>query len=236
MHKTSVAMIQVKSAQVELSTVLERFTEIPIGVAAATRSSAIARGQRTALAALLVGALLGLGAAPARAGFEDGYAAMQRGDVSTAIPELTKAAEANDDRAQYLLGIIYLHGVGLSQDVEQGIRWLTVAAGQGDVEAQVELAQLYQTGTGVSQDFMQSAQWYEKAAEGGHVGAQLSLADLYIFGRGVPVDYVKAYKWYEVASAYWGDLVVGPKSLAAQHLTPEQINEATKAAHEFLGD
>jgi TPR repeat protein len=232
-------MIQVKSPQVEPNTVGGRFPENPsssVDVPAAPPVAASTGGRRAILPTLLVGVLLGLGATNSVAGFEDGYAAMQAGNMSTAIAELTKAAEGNDDRAQYLLGTLYIHGVGLPQDVDQGIRWLKVAAGQGDVEAQVELAQLYQAGSGVPQDFEQSAKWYEAAAENGHLGAQLSLADLYVLGRGVPLDYVQAYKWYEVASAYWGDLVAGPKSLAAEHLTPEQIAEATNAARKLLGD
>ena len=66
-----------------------------------------------ALVALLAGLVL---AAPAWADFDDGVAAIERGDYATALREFRPVANQGDARAQNNLGVMYDNGYGVPQD------------------------------------------------------------------------------------------------------------------------
>lgn len=168
------------------------------------------------------------------AGYDEGFAALQRGEFAAALPQLKVAAQSGDARAQFVLGVMYIHSIGVPRDVDTGAKWLREAAERNHIEAQIELARMYETGTGVPQDAGRAAKWLRRAAEQGDVGAQIALADKYALGRGVPRDLVQAYKWYEVAAQYWGDLVDGPKNVVKEQMTPSQVAKATELARSVL--
>ncbi len=67
------------------------------------------------IVALCAGFTLGL-TAPARAGFDEGEAAYQRGDYATALREWRPLAEQGNARAQYGLGLMCRKGGGVPQD------------------------------------------------------------------------------------------------------------------------
>ena len=73
--------------------------------------------------------------------YEDGLAAFQRGDYSTALTEYRKAAEKGDVRAQMNLGTMYDNGQGVSQDYRQAVKWYGRAAEQGNATAQFNLGE-----------------------------------------------------------------------------------------------
>jgi len=50
---------------------------------------------------------------------------------------------------------------------------------------------------------------------------------MYHMGRGVPLDNVQAYKWFTLAGA------VSAASQVADEMTPAQIAEAKRLAHEW---
>jgi hypothetical protein len=59
-----------------------------------------------------------------------------------AIPWLEKSAGAGLPDAQYMLGMLSLYGVGMTQNTEQGMRWLQRASDKANEEAQAMLEQL----------------------------------------------------------------------------------------------
>ncbi len=87
------------------------------------------------IVALCAGFTLGLTAA-ARAGFDEGVAAFNRGDYGTALREWRPLAEQGLAEAQYNLGFIYDDGLGVTQDYARG----------------------------VTQDYVQAHMWYNLAA------------------------------------------------------------------------
>jgi len=99
------------------------------------------------------GILMGLYAPPARADFEAGWRAYQRGDFSGALESWRPLADAGDARAQFNIGVMYDEGRGVALDRVQAIRWWTKAAGQGDAEAQHNLALAMIDGSGIGQDY-----------------------------------------------------------------------------------
>lgn len=178
--------------------------------------------------------LFALWPAAAFADLEKGLVRFEQGDYDGAYRELKPSAESGDVRAQYVVGVMYLSGLGVEADDDRAHHWLRRAAEGGHVEAQVELARLYRDGHGVSRDQGRMVHWYQQAAAQGHVGAQLFVADAYAYGNGIEKDLVLAYVWYEVARQYWGDLAKDAQAYVADRLGEDQIDEAKRQAQGVL--
>ncbi len=116
----------------------------------------------TAFAILLV-----VLATPAWAGWNEGVAAIERGDYATALREFRVLAAQGHAGAQTILGIMYADGEGVPQDDAEAVKWYRKAAKQGDAYAQYNLGVMYDKGRGVLQDYAEAARWYRKAAEQG---------------------------------------------------------------------
>ena len=189
------------------------------------------------IVALCAGFTLGL-TTPARAGFDEGMAAHQRGDYATALREWRPLAKQGVADAQYNLGVMYRKGRGVPQDDAEAVKWYRKAAEQGHAIAQVSLGVMYGEGRGVTQDYAEALQWWRKAAEQGVAGAQNNLGVMYSYGRGVPQDYVQAHMWLNLAASrrFPGedrDQSVKNRDIIATRMTPAQISEARKLAREW---
>jgi TPR repeat protein len=85
---------------------------------------------------------------------------------------LAKTARRGDVAAQVALGVMYCHGLGVSQNLPEAATWFQMAADKRDREAQFLLGQMYWNGEGVPQDTELATKWLQKAAEQGDVDAQ----------------------------------------------------------------
>ena len=95
------------------------------------------RSIKSLLAALVVSLSL---AAPVLAGpYEDGLAAADRKDYTTALRLWRPLAEQGNSSAQFNLGVMYDNGKGVPQDYVKARVWFRKAAEHGDVEAQSSL-------------------------------------------------------------------------------------------------
>ncbi len=81
-------------------------------------------------ATLMLAAVLVLVAAPAWADLKAGVEAYHRGDYATALTEFRPLAQQGDADAQFILGVMYSKGQGVSQDDVQAQMWLSLAAAQ----------------------------------------------------------------------------------------------------------
>ncbi len=153
--------------------------------------------KRIALAAALLVSL----AAPVWAGFYEGWAAYQRGDVETAFWEWKPLAEQGHAEAQFNIGLMYDKGQGMPQDYAEAAKWYRRAAEQGVAAAQASLGDMYFLGLGVPQAFAEAAKWYRRAAEQGFDTAHASLGSMYRDGMGVPLDSAEAAKGYRMGAA-----------------------------------
>lgn len=155
----------------------------------------------TSVAASLLVCVLALGAAAAELPpYEDGAAALLRGDYATAWRILGPLAEAGDDRAQNDVGVMYGRGLGVVQSYPRALEWITRSAEQGNPQAQSTLGYMYYRARGVERDLALAALWTRRAAEQGVAAAQSGLGLLYDKGEGVEQDYVKAARWYRRAA------------------------------------
>jgi len=131
---------------------------------------------------------------------EDGMAAYERADYSTAVSILRPLAHRGVADAQTQLGRMYLREHGFALDDTEALRWFRRAAEQEDAAAQSNIGAMYAEGRGVRQDFEESVRWYRKAADQGNAIAQYNLALMYGRGQGVPQDDAEAMHWIRMAA------------------------------------
>ncbi len=167
--------------------------------------------------------------------FDQGVAAYERGDYSTAYSLFRPLADQGNADAQFNLGIMYELGWGVPQDYAAAVSWYRKAAEHGNADAHYNLGLIYSKGEGVQQDYAAAASWFRKAAERGQVGGQYALALYYALGQGVPEDYVQAHKWFNLAAAKATDADVRDgalkyRDIVAAKMTPAQIAEAQRLA------
>ena len=111
------------------------------------------------------------------------------------------------------------------------------AAG-GDPEDQFTLGKNYEAGrSGLKKDYAEAANWYRRSAEQGNVYAQASLGILYHSGKGLTRDDVQAEMWFTISADHAPqndrDTIVEMRDSVARRLTPEQVAEAQRLAHEW---
>jgi uncharacterized protein len=134
--------------------------------------------------------------APAQAGLDEGLAAYERADYSTALTEFKPLARSGDPSAQYRLGQMYFMGQGVATNPNEAAKWFKSAAEKGNPGAQYHLGLLFDTGRGVKESTVEAAKWFRKAAEQDDPQAQFTLGYLYQDGRGVEKNGNEALKWY----------------------------------------
>jgi uncharacterized protein len=164
--------------------------------------------------------------------FEDAFAAYAGQDYATAYRLFRSLADAGNVNALGAIGVMYAKGEGVPQNDAEAVKWYRLAADRGNAASQLALARMYETGRGVPQSDVEAATWYRRAADQGEPWAQTNLGVKYARGQGVPQDYVAAYMWLDLAAK--GDqLAIGNRDAVARRMTPAQIAEAQKLAHEW---
>ena len=123
-----------------------------------------------------------------------------RGNYRVALQKLRRVAKQGHAGAQWTLGSMTTHGLGVTQSYAKAARWYRIAAGQGHILAQFSLGTLYQNGLGVTQDKTEAERLYRLAAEQGNSMAQFNLGAMYLFGDGVRQDYAETVKWNRKAA------------------------------------
>ncbi len=115
--------------------------------------------------------------------------------LSASLEEIQSAAEKGLPKPQFQLGLKYLYGEGVEEDIKTASIWITKAAEGGYPDAQ------YFLGIVNSVDAPKEAvAWYAKAGEQGHVKAASKLGDVYSEGKLVEADYFRAFRWYQQAA------------------------------------
>jgi TPR repeat protein len=107
------------------------------------------------------------------------------------------------------------------------------AAQQGDAVAQRELGAMYYFGEGVPQDYKEAIKWYSKSAEQNYVKSQVMLGYMYYHGEGVQQEYVLAHMWFNLAAVQGNVNASELRDIAAEKMTPAQIEKAQKLAREL---
>jgi TPR repeat protein len=147
--------------------------------------------------------------------FDRGLAAYNDKDYRRALIEWLPLAKEEDARAEYYIGIMFMHGLGLEENYQQGEIWLKLSANRDYTDAQYELGREYVAGTKLTANVDQGIRWLLSAAKKGHSGAQFSygllyqqnkvpltsdLMALYQQSRSKSFNFLQAAKWYKMAA------------------------------------
>jgi TPR repeat protein len=171
------------------------------------------------------------GAAAAR--FEDGLAAANRNDYTTAYRLWLPLAEAGEARAQLYVGLLHEQGRGVGQAYATAVKWYRKAALQGLPRAQYHLAVMYENRLGISEDFPIAQEWYRRAAEQGDALAQNNLGLMFRDGRGGPVDPVVAVMWFTLAAAQGHTGAAINRAETVKLLRPAELAQAEQLARDW---
>src|SRR5581483_4709033 len=93
-------------------------------------------------------------------------------DEKAAFEWYKQAAERGLPLAESELGISYLFGRGVAQDLQRGFEWLKKAVENGCADAQYHLGKCYERGVAVPGSPKESLKWFQRAAKQGHKDAQ----------------------------------------------------------------
>lgn len=173
------------------------------------------------------------------AGFDEGEAAHQRGDYTTALNEWSPLAEQGNAAAQYNLGLLFRGGKGVQQNHKKAVAWYRKAANQGYAEAESELGFMYRIGDGVKQNTKEAVKWYRKAADQGNVSARHSLGEIFMTPKGTELygitpesSLVIAYAIHDCNTNYFPSQQ--KLSMLSRVMSTDDINEATALSGELI--
>lgn len=167
------------------------------------------------------------------AGMEDAVSAYKSGDYKTALQLFQEQAKDGDPLAQHNLGVMYQHGQGVPQNIQQSVKWYYEAANQGLAEAQYNLGVLYLTGSDLPRDFNKAKQLFSNAANKGFPAAQYNLGLIYAKGYGVRKDKVLAYQWFDLASMTGDRASVKNRNAVKGIMTVNEIKKAKRLVREW---
>lgn len=152
------------------------------------------------------------------------------------IAEWQSLAEQGDSNTMTRLGVVYVQGVGLNLQCEQGVKWLTKAAKINNAYAQHNLAILFYKGSCVAKDEARSLELFEQAARAGVPEAQNNLAVLY--AEGIWADSAKALYWAKAGATQ--DFIPAQHTLAIILLGNNEVQDGlhllTQVAEQGYGE
>ena len=108
----------------------------------------------------------------------------------------TMAADENNYRAKYMLGVCHEKGEGVEQSYEKAFELFQEAAKQGFVDAINTVGVCYEKGQGIEQSYEEAVKCYFEAAKK-NKDAMCNLGNCFRYGRAVKRSYSKAVKWYK---------------------------------------
>ena len=113
----------------------------------------------------------------------------------------TLAEERPDDRLQYRIGWMLLHGVGTEKDEQAALEWLEKSAGLKNPHAEYQMAEhILADPAAASERTHQAVDWLTHAAEAGLDYAQYALGKLYRDGGPVGKNAAQAVNWFSQAA------------------------------------
>lgn len=161
---------------------------------------------------------------------------------------LSRAAQANHPRAQYMLGILHAHGWGVPRDRARAVDWFTRSAQNGYGPACYHLGWMYHKGDGVPRNEDGAHRLLEQAAIQGMAAAHLALGGFRERGEGMPTDTVQALKWYALAvhfarsqpglfdNAAFAERAQAAYDALASRTDPSRIDQGRALARQWLAN
>ncbi|HEY5336817.1 MAG TPA: tetratricopeptide repeat protein, partial [Rhizomicrobium sp.] len=113
---------------------------------------------------------------------------------------LTALALAGNSKAELLVGLRYLKGLGAPIDEPRAAKWIVRASVSQDPLAQYWMGEIYEHGEGVSADAAEALRWYLAAAGQGNREAMYDVGIAYAEGLGAQKNLTQSAHWFEKAA------------------------------------
>ena len=153
--------------------------------------------------------------------------------VKSAVVKLfNQAANGDNITAQYMMGMIYYNGFGITKNDDKAFQMLRKAASQYD-EAQYQLALRYMNAEGTPRNYGNAVANLIKAAKQGHIPSMLWLGDILAVGTSFPKNEYEAYVWYNIASVYDAKNASEKRDMLEGKLKIEEVLQAQATAEKF---
>lgn len=150
------------------------------------------------------------------------------GDTDQLMAYIDKGREAEQPRAELLLGRLYYEGKTIPADAVKAEQHLQAAADAGEISAHYYLGQLYRRGYLGHVEPQKAVDNLLSAARGGQLSADYALAQLYSEGHGIRQNTGNAWVFAQLAQ-------VNPTPQSSellqqldQQLTPDQRSQAQR--------
>ncbi len=141
---------------------------------------------------------------------------------------------------QFLMGLKFAEGQGMTQDYEQAAHWYAQAAEQNHGLAQLKLAMLYGQGQGVARDQQKYLLWLTRSAKLGNAVAQYRLGVQQHLacraGRTAAASEarVEALKWVQLSAAQGCRGAESACEFVSLAMTREEVVEGGRRATAFI--
>ena len=118
--------------------------------------------------------------------------------IEWAIETLKNAEdEHHKAKAQNALGIVYLKGIGVSQDSALAITFFEEAGRLGNADSYYNLGKMMKDAPRRSQNFERAVNYFEKGAELGNLACCYAAGYMYYKGLGCTQDYFRAVDYFK---------------------------------------
>ncbi|HRN61649.1 MAG TPA: tetratricopeptide repeat protein [Luteimonas sp.] len=121
-------------------------------------------------------------------------------DAAAGIGLVRLAAEHGVSAAEFDLGHLLEHGVGVEANPSEAMQWYARAAEHGNARAHWRLGMAYVNGEGWARDPAAAVAHFRQAAAAGDPDGMASLATMYASGSGVEQDFARAIALYQEAA------------------------------------
>ncbi|MDP2700023.1 tetratricopeptide repeat protein [Thalassospira sp.] len=138
----------------------------------------------------------------AHADYNAGYQAYRAGNYEMARAQWRVAANDNDPRAQYALGLLYYRGQAGPQDYNQAAEWFGRAAQSNHGSSLYYLGLMHFNGWGLPFDQFRATDYFKRALRinPDNLDAAFLIGEQYFRGRGATQNYVDAARYYKQAA------------------------------------
>ncbi len=148
------------------------------------------------------------------------------GDSDQLMAYIDKGREAEQPRAELLLGRLYYEGRTVPADAKKAEQHLQAAADAGEISADYYLGQLYRRGYLGNVEPQKAVDHLLSAARGGQLSADYALAQLFSEGHGIRTEPANAWVFAQLAQANPSEQSSALLHQLDQQLTPAQRSQA----------
>ncbi|GAB1462949.1 WG repeat-containing protein [Pedobacter sp.] len=129
-----------------------------------------------------------------------GYAAYKAKNYNEAFKQYTIAANKGYDVGMVQLGLLYMQGLGVTEDRKETLKWFQKAADIGNINAMFMVGMAYSSGNLGPKDLKIAEQWFLKSANLGKTESMYYMGRLFEYGLAGSLDLNKAKEWYKKAA------------------------------------